>query len=156
MAKPRPTSARSKKAARSADPFDLTEAPGHLIRRAQQLHTTLWGELVGTELTSVQFAIFAALDAEPGIDQRTLGARVSLDPSSLAEVCRRLVERGLVSRARDAADGRRYVLSLTRTGQQALRDVTPRVDEVGARLLDDFSPEEASELMRLLSRLVGA
>jgi DNA-binding MarR family transcriptional regulator len=135
--------------------FDLAAAPGHLIRRAQQLHTTLWGELVGSELTSVQFAILVALEAEPGMDQRTLGKRISLDTSSLAEVCGRLVERRLVARERDPVDGRRNLLSLTTSGRRALHEATPRVHEVGMRLLEPFSPGEQEELMRLLTRLVS-
>src|SRR5437588_291852 len=69
---------------------DLLSMPGHLIRRAQQVHTTIWAEVVGTELTSVQFAILFALETTPGLDQRSLGERIAVDPSTLAEICRRL------------------------------------------------------------------
>src|SRR5262245_15053426 len=133
--------------------FDLLAAPGHLIRRAQQAHTTIWGELVGTRLTSVQFAILVALDAAPGIDQRSLGERIGVDPSTLAEICRRLVGRGLVSRERDANDARRYVLRLTQRGEDLLRELTPAVEEVGRRLVEGLSAAESAELLRLLGHL---
>lgn len=135
--------------------FDFSSAPGHLIRRAQQLHTIVWRELVGDGLTSVQFAILVALAAEPGIDQRTLAERVSLDTSSMAEVCARLLERELVSRERDPSDRRRYVLSLTERGRATLRETAPLVDEVGRRLLEPLPVAERVELMRLLSLLLG-
>jgi DNA-binding MarR family transcriptional regulator len=136
--------------------FDFTSAPGHLIRRAQQLHTIVWREIVGEALTSVQFAILVALDAEPGIDQRTLAERVSLDTSSMAEVCARLLERDLVARERDPCDRRRYVLSLTELGGATLRETAPLVDEVGRRLLEPLPADEHAELIRLLSVLLGA
>jgi DNA-binding MarR family transcriptional regulator len=109
---------------------------------------------VGPDLTSVQFAMLVALEAEPGIDQRTLGERISLDTSSLGEVCGRLVARGLIARERDPADGRRKVLRLTPAGRRALREATPRVYEVGRRLLEPFAPGDKADLMRLLTRLV--
>ena len=56
----------------SAPAFDLLAAPGHLIRRAQQRHQARWAELVGSDVTSVQFAVLAKLAAEPGCDQNTL------------------------------------------------------------------------------------
>lgn len=135
--------------------FDVTAAPGHLIRRAQQLHTVVWRELIGDRLTSVQFAILAVLAEQRGIDQRTLAELVSLDTSSTAEVCSRLIERGLVARERAATDGRRYVLSLTPAGQATVAETAPLVDEVGRRLLERVPLGERDELLRLLSRLVA-
>jgi len=136
--------------------FDLLQAPGHLIRRAHQRHTALWAELVPAELTSVQFAILAALDATPDIDQSALGARTSLDSSTLGEVCGRLVERGLIERHRDPRDGRRNVLALSDEGRTALARVAPAVEQVGERLLEDLEAGERRTLMALLSRVAGA
>ncbi len=138
-----------------AEPFDLVSAPGHLIRRAQQVHTTIWAEVVGSQLTSVQYGILVALDSEPGIDQRTLGQRISLDPSTLAEITRRLVARRLIARERDPRDARRYVLRPTADGTRLLREVTPAVEEVGRRLLDGLSGPDSATLLRLLRRVVG-
>jgi DNA-binding MarR family transcriptional regulator len=137
------------------DTFDLVSAPGHLIRRAQQVHTTIWAEVVGSQLTSVQFAILVALDAEPGLDQRTLGERISLDPSTLAEIISRLAARGLIGRERDPGDARRYVLEPTPQGKRLLRETAPAVDEVGRRLLEGLSDRESATLLRLLRRVVG-
>jgi DNA-binding MarR family transcriptional regulator len=122
--------------------FDLSAAPGHLIRRAQQRHTTLWRELVGDDVTSVQFAILVVLEADPRLDQRRLGERISLDTSSLAEVCERLTKRGLVARERDPADARRNLLKLTEEGEAALHRAVPHVEQVGRRLFDDLSASD--------------
>lgn len=132
--------------------FDLLQAPGHLIRRAQQRRTALWAELAPAELTNVQFAILAALDATPDIDQSALGARTSLDSSTLGEVCGRLVERGLIERHRDPDDGRRNLLALSDEGRTALARVAPAVE----RLLADLDADERRTLMALLSRVAGS
>ncbi|MCW3006475.1 MAG: DNA-binding protein [Solirubrobacterales bacterium] len=134
--------------------FDLHGAPGHLIRRAQQRHQALWLERVGDRLTSVQFAALALLEREPDLDQRTLGERVSIDTSTLAEVCRRLADRGLLERARDPRDARRYVLRVTDAGAAVLREAIPAVDVVGEQLLAGLDAAERETLIALLRRVL--
>jgi MarR family transcriptional regulator, temperature-dependent positive regulator of motility len=140
----------------SAPAFDLLAAPGHLIRRAQQQHQARWAELVGSELTSVQFAVLAKLATEPGIDQSTLAAAVSIDTSTLAEVCLRLAARGLIDRERSELDARRYRLYLTASGRAVLEHNIPAVDAVGEALLAPLTDRERQALMRLLRRVIGA
>lgn len=134
--------------------LDLQLAPGHLIRRAQQRHQALWAPIVGGELTSVQFAVLTLVRQEPDLDQRTLARRVSLDTSTLADVCKRLEHRGLLARQRDAEDGRRYVLRATAEGSKLVRQLTPAVVRVGDALLEGFSADERETLLVLLKRLV--
>jgi DNA-binding MarR family transcriptional regulator len=134
--------------------FELESAPGHLIRRAQQLHSTLWVRYVSTELTSVQFAVLTLLQAHPELDQRTIAEALSIDTSTLADVCRRLADRGLLERLRDSSDARRYRLHLTESAQTLLQETTPEVHAVGDALLSPFSQSEQQTFMDLLRRLV--
>jgi len=113
--------------------YDLRAAPGHLIRRAQQQHQNRWSELVGASITSVQFAVLALLAQRPGLDQRTLAQSLAIDTSTLADVCLRLSDRGLLERERSAADGRRYRLRVTPSGERLVQDMIPKVDAVGER-----------------------
>jgi DNA-binding MarR family transcriptional regulator len=139
----------------SAPAYDLLAAPGHLIRRAQQQHQARWAELVGSELTSVQFAVLAKLAADPGTDQNTLAGALSIDTSTLAEVCLRLASRELIARERSERDARRYRLYLTAGGEEALERHIPAVDAVGEALLASLSERERATLMRLLRRVIG-
>jgi len=139
---------------RARTDFDLATAPGHLIRRAQQMHTAIWGEVVDTGLTGVQFAVLAALETAPDLDQRTLGERISLDTSSLADVCRRLADRGLIERRRDTVDTRRNLLRNTPAGSELLARTAPQVDEVGRRLVEHLDPAEQREVIALLAKLI--
>jgi DNA-binding MarR family transcriptional regulator len=135
---------------------DLTRAPGHLIRRAQQLHQTLWAQRVGSDLTSVQFAVLALLVRKPEIDQRTLGDTLSIDTSTLADVCRRLADKGLLERRRDVNDARRNVLRVTPSATALLKRTIPAVDAVGESLLHPLTLDERDTLITLLQRvLVG-
>jgi DNA-binding MarR family transcriptional regulator len=137
--------------------FNLKEAPGHLLRRAQQLHAAVFAEVVSEAyLTTPQFAVLAALRNGSGIDQVRLSQRLAIDRSTIADVANRLEERGLIRRKRDTKDGRRNLLSLTAAGR-ALHDRTaPEVVEVGNLLFKPLSEKDRKTLMRLLSTIIAA
>ncbi|WP_280665082.1 MULTISPECIES: MarR family winged helix-turn-helix transcriptional regulator [unclassified Kitasatospora] len=120
---------------------------------AQQVHTRLWSEHVGAELTAPQFAVLLTLALEPGADQRTVGERASLDKATMAEMVARLVRRGLVLRRRDPADGRRKLLALSQNGAQAVREATGGVVRVQRTLFEPLAPEEQLELVRVLAKI---
>ena len=132
-------------------PIRLSPSPGQLIRIAQQVHTRLWTEHVGGELTAPQYAALVALAVEPGADQRTVGERASLDKATMAEMVGRLVRRGLVLRRRDPADGRRNLLALSPGGVDLLAQVRSGVEEVQRQLLDPLDEAERDQVVALLS-----
>lgn len=134
-------------------PLRLSQSPGQLIRIAQQVHTRLWSEHVGQDLTAPQYAALIALAVEPGADQRTVGERASLDKATMAEMVGRLVRRGLVLRRRDPADGRRKLLTLSPLGTQLVADVSPGVARVQQALLEPLSESQRCELMTGLARM---
>lgn len=135
---------------------DLRRHPGHLIRRAQQVHYWLWKAEVSPEVTSPQFACLYALRAENNIDQKTLGERVSLDRSTVAEVVSRLTTRGLVQRFRDPKDARRNLLRLTAAGLRTTERLIPKAERMNRLLVSAISEPERNELLRLLNVLVDA
>ncbi|WP_224391030.1 MarR family winged helix-turn-helix transcriptional regulator [Pseudonocardia sp. ICBG1293] len=129
----------------------LDTTPGHLIRRAQQVHTTIWSEEVGRTMTAPQYAVLSALWAHPGgIDQTTAAELASVDKSSMADIVRRLVNRDWVGRTRDPADARRRLLGLTDAVRAELTELTPAVRRVQERVL---SPLDATQRQALLEGL---
>ena len=137
-------------------PEDLMQHPGHLLRRALQAMNMLWDEEVSHNITSPQFAALNALYVQPGLDQRTLGMRISLDRSTVAEVVARLSARGLIRSERDSRDGRRKVIRLTPKGQSSLYQLIPRTHVMTEKLVGTLSIKEQAELLRLLTTLVTA
>nr|WP_272918107.1 MarR family transcriptional regulator [Actinomadura rayongensis] len=134
----------------------LHRHPGHLVRRAQQVHTTLWTRSVSSSITSVQYSVLLSLHREPLLDQRTLGVRVSLDKSTGGDVVARLEERGWVERTRDAGDGRRNLLGLTAAGRDFLIDRAAAVVAVQAELLAPLPAGERRRFTDLMARLTRA
>ena len=80
----------------ASDPLsiDLYDQPGHLIRRAQQIAAQLFRDVLGPDVTPVQYAILRMLQEKPGIDQVTLARLVALDNSTTADIAARLEANG--------------------------------------------------------------
>ena len=137
-------------------PDDLMTHPGHLLRRAVQAMNLLWDEEVSHSITSPQFAALNALYGEPNLDQRTLGLRVSLDRSTMAEVVARLSARGLIRTERDMRDGRRKTITLTSKGMHTVQQLIPRTHAMTARLVGPLDTRQRDELLTLLTKVVRA
>ncbi|TWV40404.1 winged helix DNA-binding protein [Streptomyces misionensis] len=135
---------------------DLNTHPGHLARRLQQAHHLLWTTMVSEEITSPQFAVLNTLAAEPGLDQRTVGERVGLDRSTIAEVISRLIRRGFLDKDRDPRDGRRFLLRLTDDGLRAHRRLTVRTARMNRIFLAPLSTEEQTLFLDLIRRVADA
>ncbi|MFE7955968.1 MarR family winged helix-turn-helix transcriptional regulator [Streptomyces sp. NPDC057413] len=135
---------------------DLSTHPGHLARRLQQAHYLLWNAMVSEEITSPQFAVLNALVAEPGLDQRTVGERVGLDRSTIAEVISRLGRRGLIDKVRDPQDGRRSLLRPTDEGLRTHRKLTVRTARMNQVFLAPLSSDEQTQFLDLIRRVADA
>ena len=135
---------------------DLTTHPGHLARRLQQAHHLLWTTMVSEETTSPQFAVLNTLVAEPGLDQRTVGERVGLDRSTIAEVVGRLLRRGLLDKVRAPSDGRRSQLRVTDEGARLHRRLTVRTARMNQVLLAPLDPAERELFIDLIRRVADA
>lgn len=141
------------RAAASVAAIPLDTNVGNLLRRAQQVHTSLWGGEFNGDLTGPQYALLSALTQRAAVDQGSAGRLASLDKSTAADVIARLQRNGWLGRDRDPSDGRRYLLSLTPPARVALLQITPRVAEIQRRLLEPLAPEDRQWFTENLARL---
>src|SRR5881275_3034026 len=84
------------------------------MRRLRAAHTA-------HNLKPRQFQILGLLHDHGGLAQRELMQEMGVDPSILVTQLNPLEADGLVSRARDQADRRRHLVTLTATGERALQ-----------------------------------
>lgn len=126
----------------------IRRAPGFLARRLHQAYTAAWGRHVDAVLTGPQYAVLATIAEHPAADQGSLAASVALDRSTMADVCRRLEDRGLIRRDTAPGDGRRKLLRLTEDGTEMLERIEVRVADLNLELLDD-DPEPGGLIDRL-------
>ncbi|WP_341903192.1 MarR family winged helix-turn-helix transcriptional regulator [Polaromonas sp. YR568] len=138
-----------------AKSFNFSEAPGHLIRRAQQLAVAIFmEETAAFDATPVQFAILNALIDDPGEDQITLSGRVAFDPATFGSVIGRIEAKGWVKREADPSDKRRKLLWITPEGEQVALQMKRAATRAQQRILSPLDAEERVQFSRLLSKLV--
>ena len=136
--------------------FNFSEAPGHLIRRAQQRAVSIFmEETAGFDVTPVQFAILNALIDDPGEDQITLSGRVAFDPATSGSVIGRLEAKGWVKREADPRDKRRKLLWTTPEGEQVAMQMKRAVSRAQQRIVSPLDARERDQLAVLLVKLVA-
>ncbi|MCK9908531.1 MarR family transcriptional regulator [Microbacteriaceae bacterium K1510] len=134
---------------------DVYEAPGHLIRRSQQISVAIFfEEFDGNDVTPIQYATLIAIRDRPGIDQRTLADQVAIDRSTIGTVLRTLEERGLILRVAPKENLRIRQLFITRAGDSLLQTTREHIYRVQERILAPLSAKERKVFIELLSRLV--
>ena len=139
-----------------AQSFNFHDAPGHLIRRAQQLAVAIFmEETAGFDVTPVQFAILNALMDDPGEDQITLSGRVAFDPATFGSVIGRLEAKGWVQRQADPGDKRRKLLWTTLEGQKVALQMKRAVGKAQLRIVGPLNIEERVRFSELLGKLVA-
>lgn len=135
--------------------FNLQDAPGHLLRRCQQLAVDLYTAEVGSNgLTPRQFALLLAIYQKSGISQVDLVRQTGIDRSTVAEMVARLIKRGLLVRQRTESDRRTNALAVTAEGERQLRAAQPGVARAQDKILDPIPMAKRGEFVELLRQLV--
>src|SRR4029077_20820757 len=99
------------------------------LKRCTQYFGDLYAHEIGTsELTKQQFTLLCALEHNDGASQTTLVEITGIDRSTLAEMVRRMLERGLLSRERTEEDQRANAVSISLSGRKALRSARNAAD----------------------------
>lgn len=92
-------------------------------------------------------------EASEGLSQAELSNGVFKDPAAITRILDQLSKRGLVTRVELESDRRVNLLTLTTTGLDLVRRMTPHVQDLRAKGLQFLSPEEAEQLKKLLDKM---
>jgi len=134
---------------------DVHRVPGHLARRFHQICTGMLSEVTVTEdLSPVEYAVLAALDEQPGLDQRRRAERIGGDTVSAHHMLERLETRRLIDRRVDETDRRARSLALTAKGRKLRSKLQPQLVVAHGRILAPLTKPERAVLIELLTRIV--
>ena len=137
--------------------FELSEAPSHLIRRCQQFYGDLYARESGArELTKQQYTLLAALEHNDGASQTVLVEITGIDRSTLAEMVRRMLEKGLLSRERTEEDQRANAVAISPSGRKALRSARNASDRAEKALLETLPIPDRQKFIRSLAQIAEA
>lgn len=137
--------------------FDLSELPSHLIKRCAQYFGDLYAHEAGSsDLTKQQFTVLAALEHNEGVSQTALVDMTGIDRSTLAEMVRRMLDKGLLSRERTEEDQRANAVAISPSGRKALRTARTASDRAEKALLEALPLAERPRFVKLLAQIAGA
>lgn len=129
----------------------------HLLHRACQVADSIFNEEAGkTGLTTRQFAVLIAVANNRDISQTGLVTVTGIDRSTVAEIVKRLLRRGVIKRKRTRLDARAYAVRLTEEGETLLRDAEPAAKRAESRIKAMIEGHDTEQLKAALSQLADS
>lgn len=106
-------------------------------------------------LSAAQLFVLAELGKTPEQSLSDLAERTRTDQSSVSVVVSRLADAGFVARQRHAADARRLVLTLTRSGRAALQKAPPVAQEQLIDVIDALPARERAAFAETFEKILA-
>jgi len=100
-----------------------------------------------------EWRMMAVLGENPSMTQRELVAATAMDKVMVNRASKALVDRGLIGRAPNEADGRSHHLVLTETGRELYDQIVPQAVAIEAELESSLSQDDARQLSEILGKL---
>jgi DNA-binding MarR family transcriptional regulator len=134
----------------------VSSSTTHLLHRAGQLAEDLFARSIGEiGITARQFVVLSVVDGLEDPSQTALCEISGIDRSTLADIVRRLVSRGLLSRRRTRQDARMYAVRITPEGKEVLQRAMPIANKVDEALVASLSPEQREQFGMFLQKVVS-
>ena len=134
----------------------VSSSTTHLLHRAGQLAEDIFSRSIGDlGVTARQYVVLSVVDGLDDPSQTTLCEVSGIDRSTLADIVRRLVERGLLMRRRTLLDARMYAVRITPEGKSVLEKAGPIAQKVDAAVLTSLSASERETFNSLLEKVVS-
>jgi DNA-binding MarR family transcriptional regulator len=135
----------------------LDRSPIHLLHRAGQCASDIFqGEVGDGDLTPRQYAVLVAVAQNEGVSQTLLVEKTGVDRSTLADIVRRMLKKGLLQRRRTKEDARAYAVKLTDEGWKVLKATDPLAKRVDEKILGVLPGQQRERFLLDLNLIVKA
>lgn len=133
----------------------LERSPVHLLHRAGQCAGDVFqNEMSDDGITPRQYAVLHTVANNEGLSQTNLVERTGIDRSTLADIIRRMLKKGLLQRRRTKEDARAYAVKLTDEGWRVLRAADPAARRVDDKILSVLTSAERDRFLQDLNKIV--
>ncbi|MBC7832335.1 MAG: winged helix-turn-helix transcriptional regulator [Hyphomicrobium sp.] len=135
----------------------LERSPIHLLHRAGQCASDIFqGEMGEGDLTPRQYTVLVAVAQNEGVSQTHLVEKTGVDRSTLADIVRRMLKKGLLQRRRTKEDARAYSVKLTDEGWKVLKAADPLARKVDDKILGVLPGQQRERFLQDLNLIVKA
>jgi len=108
------------------------------------------------DLTPRQYAVLVAVAQNEGVSQTHLVEKTGIDRSTLADIVRRMLKKGLLQRRRTKDDARAYAVKLTEEGWRVLKVADPLAKRVDDKILAALPGQQRERFLQDLTLIVEA
>jgi DNA-binding MarR family transcriptional regulator len=138
-------------------PIELAGLPDYLGYQIRQAQTAAFRDIEAKMktigVTPGEFGLLTIVNANPGINQKTLTGLYGLDKSTLSYAVNRLVDRKWINSKRDPEDGRYFGLWLTAVGRKKAGAATAHIEKQENLMDAVLAKGERQQLLSMLIRI---
>ncbi len=113
-------------------------------------------EMGNEALTPRQFTVLVAVASHEGFNQTQLVEQTGIDRSTLADIVRRMLKKGLLQRRRRKEDARAYAVKLSEEGWTLLEATDPIARRVDEKILAAVPSPHRDRFLEHLAAIVVA
>lgn len=129
----------------------------HALHRASQVSAERFAAHAADDtLTPRQLVVLDAVNRTPGLSQTGIVEATGVDRSTLADIVRRLIRKGLLRRSRMRADARAYAVQITDAGKTSLKLGLAASARAESEMLAALSQTERALLQSALHKIAAA
>ena len=128
-----------------------------LFRAQHELFGIMVSDFDGADVTQAEYDVLLTTVRSPQMSARLrdITANMLISQPSVSRLIDRMVARGLVTKAPDAADARSSIVTATDAGARAFRAVAPVPGRSIARCLSPLAAAELRTVLRRTQKLRG-
>lgn len=132
--------------------FLLVEFAQAMERMMKIIEKTAKNIFENPGLTMLQIKALEQIKKYPGISGRNLADNLYLSASSVSQLIDRIYEQGLIRRETDTEDRRLVLMSLTKKGDEALKEMKDKHLEVLAGVTEFMTVEEIQRIIEIYNK----
>jgi DNA-binding MarR family transcriptional regulator len=125
-----------------------------LSNRVSQDIAGLYSERFGLSIT--EWRVMAVLGHQSQLSANTVAERTAMDKVAVSRAVSGLLEKKILIRQTDPADGRRSSLKLSAKGYSVFDQIVPLALTLERRILASLEPTEQTQLLAILDKLEAA
>lgn len=125
-----------------------------LRRAAMVMAQRFDSDMAAHEITLGQLSVLLIIEANPGLNQTSIGKALGIDRSTLVSILDTLETKGAVQRTPSRQDRRSHALHLTTAGVRFIADLVPKLSAYETGLAGPLTAPERENLIVLLEKII--
>jgi DNA-binding MarR family transcriptional regulator len=138
-----------------SDPAEVARLGEELGVFSRRFYEWLTEEMKPLEVNPGRRKILRLLLENGPMKMSQLASELQLDPKRMTKLVDLLEDAGLAERQVEAGDRRAKLVGLTPRGRERWQPINEGFAAIVEGLIDDFTPDERRELLRLITTLTG-